>query len=213
MNKKVVSIIVALSILALSIVLMLVFLLSANKGKDLPIGESLNIEVDDISLGKGESRHDFYKVNNENASVSFELNKDGIILIDKDKIEGLNAGEVVVTIYAEIENQTVSKNFNVKVYDENLHVSIIHIDNCFYIQEDNILIMEKEIAQFRIEVFDNLNQPINDLNYKIICENENVTVEKEIFGILISSVENCQLYFVFNDLNFTFLLNVTTAFK
>lgn len=213
MNKKVVSIIVALSILALSIVLMLVFLLSANKGKDLPIGESLTIEVDDISLGKGESRHDFYKVNNENASVSFELNKDGIILIDKDKIEGLNAGEVVVTIYAEIENQTVSKNFNVKVYDENLHVSIIHIDNCFYIQEDNVLIMEKEIAQFRIEVFDNLNQPINDLNYKIICENENVTVEKEIFGILISSVENCQLYFVFNDLNFTFLLNVTTAFK
>ncbi|MCI8555327.1 MAG: hypothetical protein HFI85_02005 [Clostridia bacterium] len=213
MNKKVISVIVALSMLALAIVLMLVFLLGANKGKDLPIGESLTIEVEDISLGRGESRYNFYKVNDENAAVSFELNKEGIILIDKDKIEGLNAGEVVVTIYVEIDNQIVSKNFNVSVFEENLRVSIIHLDNCFYVQEDNTLIMEKEIAQFRVEVFDNLNQPINDLNYKIICENENVTIEKEFSSILISSVENCQLYLIFNDLNFTFLLNVTTAFK
>ena len=213
MNKKVISVIVALSMLALAIVLMLVFLLGANKGKDLPIGESLTIEVEDISLGRGESRYNFYKVNDENAAVSFELNKEGIILIDKDKIEGLNAGEVVVTIYVEIDNQIVSKNFNVSVFEENLRVSIIHLDNCFYVQEDNTLIMEKEIAQFRVEVFDNLIQPINDLNYKIICENENVTIEKEFSSILISSVENCQLYLIFNDLNFTFLLNVTTAFK
>ncbi|MBP3344691.1 MAG: hypothetical protein J6K97_00615 [Clostridia bacterium] len=208
MSSKMRSYIISFSIIAAALVLLLVFLLLP-KRKSEPI-IPLTCSVEDVTINVGESVTEFLQISNENASVSFEVDKEGIISIDKDKIVGLAKGETSVTVKIEFQGEKIDSSFNVTVLDANIvengyRIEFNSILNC-EINENNIKI-NGDVAQFSFLVYDLDGTTIENPQVSFVVP-ENVTLVCDFGVCQLLATENCQIKLVFAALNFETLLNI-----
>ena len=208
MKRKVYTILTCCFIVVISIVLLLVFVIFPNK-KDLKLSLSCKYNNENyLSLSVGDIIEDYYEINDENAEITIEVDKEGIVFINKDKIEGLNAGEVKVIIKAKTSKESIEKSFVVKVFaKEEYRINFVAIKNCTF-EGDNIYITNS-VFQFRLEVYDKLNKIIENLEYEISSDNTNTIIDKSFATVMIVAQENCNLTFVFNGLS----LNCTKSVR
>ncbi len=126
MTKRASSLLISLFMLALSIGLLLLYFLF----KDDSVFTPLTMNGSNISLKVGQSVYNYYTISNENAEISFEVSKDNIIEIDEEKITGINAGEVTVTLTATLEGQLAKTQIDVAVYNDGYSFILSPVENC-----------------------------------------------------------------------------------
>ena len=126
MTKRASSLLISLFMLALSVGLLLLYFLYKDDGVFTP----LTMNVNNISLKVGQSVYNYYTISNENAEISFEVSKDNIIEIDEEKITGINAGEVTVTLTATLEGQLAKTQIDVAVYNDGYSFILSPVENC-----------------------------------------------------------------------------------
>lgn len=207
MSKKAYAIISSGFILAITIVLLLVFLLIPNKNEFyLFLNKNLSSNINDISLTVGDKIYDYYEVSDKSAELSFDLDKEGIINIDEFMIEGVKAGEVHVIMTAKTQKQTTQTEFNVKVYNNNYTIKFIAINSCSF-DNENIYI-DNSTFQFNIEVYDNLNLTVENVKFNIISSNKETIIDKNLLSVIVVAREQCSLTFIFEDLSICFSKNV-----
>lgn len=208
MTKRGFVIIKSLIILAISVFLLLIFIYFTKKPNT--VEKNINISVKNISLNVGEEKYNFYSINNDKASVSFEVNKEGIIEINHEKIIALNAGEVTVTITANLNNFTTEKSFTVKVYANNYSYSIVPVQGCSV--ENNNIFKTQEVCQINIIFKDKLNQDIEVAAYISPLYSDKIIYEFGQYQII--TYEDCEIKIFYPEINFNVLLkinNIKTA--
>lgn len=203
MKKRISVIISSLSMIAISIILLLVFFLSENKNEKL-----LYCSASDIELKVGETIYNYYDITKANAEISFSVNKENIIEIDKTKIYGQCAGEVEVTLTATLGEEKSVATFHVKVYDESYRVEFSSIVDCSL--EGNTLYAQSKISQFKFEVFDQLGNKLSNLKFEVTVEGD-ASATKNFSNIMLTLNENSKLIFKFTDLDFEITLNAVLA--
>ncbi len=201
MNKRVSSLLISLLFLALSTILLLVYFIFNNDSENSP----LSLYGNDISLQVGESVYNYYQVSNKDAEISFYIDKEGIISIDKNKITGVNAGEVCVNLTAKYQNQISKTQINVKVYNDNYTIQLNTIENCYF--EDSTLFMTSNVCAFQLEVFDKLNNKIDNLKFRINTTNS-AQIIQNLFVFQLKSEKNCTISISLEEIDFNIVINV-----
>lgn len=210
MNKKVLTIVSCLLILAISATLLLIILLVVDKNNnenELPYSE-LTCNVNDINMKIGDKLYDFYSFNQVDVDVSFEIDKEGIINIDKNCIDALSTGKVTVVITGIKGDKCCQKQFIVTVTDEDYKIKIIPILNCRVNENMNTIYMESNSCQFYLEIYNESNVKLDNINYKLNCENQNVVLDCEFINYLLITNENCKLILSFEKSSVKIEINV-----
>lgn len=187
--------------LAISVVLLIVFVVNKNTNSQLYCSAS------DIEICKGETIYDFYEVTNENAEISFTVDCENIIEINDLYIRGLKAGEVNVTIKAQYKGEISIDEFCVKVYDESYRVEFVSILDC--VIGGNTITALSNSFQFKVEIFDALNRKIENVEFEIL-PNEDITIIKNFYSILIVADRDCKVDFSFKDIDIEVEMNIVS---
>ena len=206
MSKKLWTTLFCIGILAITITLLLVFLLNHDDKIKLSLNKDLSSTTNDISVTVGKRVYDFYDVSDKSAELSFDLDKQGIIFITEEYIEGLQVGEVNVVMTAKTSKQTTKNQFKVKVSNNEFTFEFISIQSCTF-EEENIYVSNQSF-QFNIEVYDKDNHKMENVDYNIISNNTQTIIERSFSTILVVAKENCTLTFIFKDLSVTFSKNI-----
>lgn len=210
MNKKVLTIVSCLLILAISATLLLIILLVVDKNNDeneLPYSE-LTCNVNDIYIKTGDKLYDFYSFNQVDVDVSFKIDKEGVINIDKNCIDALSTGKVTVEITGRKGDKICQKQFFVTVIDEGYQIKIIPVINCRVNDNTDTIYMESNSCQFYIEIYNEENIKLDNINYELNCENQNVVLDCEFINYLLITNENCKLILSFEKSSVKIEINV-----
>ncbi len=201
MNKKVITIISSLIILAISVTLLLIIVLGMDKKNDDDIShnDELSCSVDDLNISVGDKIFDFYSFNKLNVEVSFSLDKLGIININENYIESIKVGEVTVTISGVKGNEVCSKQFVVTVKDNEYNIKIVPVLNCRYDDIGKIIYMEANSCHFYVEVYNNIGNKIENVNYDIVYEEGEAILKHELIDYILITNDNCKLIFKFEN--------------
>ena len=206
MSKKWFSILFCIGILAITTVLLLVFVVNKDEKIDLSLNKALTSKADDISVAVGNRVYDFYEISNKTAELSFEMDKEGIIYINEEYIEGLQVGKVNVIMTAKTQKQTTRSQFNVTVYENEYSFEFVSVYGCTF--DNNNIYATAEAFQFNLEVYDKQNIKVENIDYSIISNNDETVIDKSFSSVLVVARENCTLTFIFKDLSVTFSKNV-----
>lgn len=202
MKNRLAIILTTCSLLAVSVVLLLVFFFSKNDARPL------YCSAGDVEMCVGDKIYNYYQVSNKQATISIELNKENIIDIDEKMIYAKEVGEVEVTLTASYKNEKSVAVFVVKVYDESYHVDIISVKGCYY--EGNTLYAQSNTCQFKFEVYDVLNKKLTNQKVEMAVDG-NGTVNKNFNTVMLSINENCKISFYFEELEFEFIIYAVLA--
>ncbi len=207
MNKRIISILVSLVILAISVTLLLVFMLG--KKNDAPDYQpSLSCIVKDLKISVGERLTNFYQTNDKNAQVYFEYDKTDIIDINENEIIGKKAGKVSITIKIANSKEEISKNFIVEVYAEGYKFKIDTLEYCDFDENSNTLIVYEENALFEIKVFDLKGNKVETLKPVCRFDNNLINISFNYGNYCIYNITgDCKVDFIFSDLDFAISLN------
>ena len=113
MQKKVVVIAISSFMIIASIVLVLVFVIF-NSGSKANL-DFLRVNVSDVVLYRGETTENYLELSHEKAEVKFDVDREGIINIDREKIEAISVGQVNVTVTMSLNDKTAQSTFKVTV--------------------------------------------------------------------------------------------------
>lgn len=203
-DNKTKAVISCLSILALSIIILLVyFVFIDNKSSN---NNYLTCFVYNKTINVGESIYNFYEINDNTAEISFEVDKENVIEIDKFHIKGLNVGEVNIILIAKTKDEKIEKEFKVNVVKKEYTFEFTSIYGCNF-QQDTIF-TENGQFQFNLIVKDENNILLEDVDFDIYSDKTSTIIDKSFSSILIITQENCTLTFVFNDFSITLTKNV-----
>lgn len=203
MNKRLITIVSCLIILAASVVLLLVFLVVNPSNKDALEGANeIKISVNDVSLSVGEEVKNFYYINDLSAEITFEVEKPEIASVTKYSISGLKVGETIVKITAKNSKFEESKSFKIKVSEKSLRLEIAAVKNC-KIVDTNILQCLSNSVQFTIYLYDDNDNLLDDFQFSVSSD-EPVIVRKNLFNVNIILYNNCliNIYIMDYDINF-----------
>lgn len=183
MYKRLIYIISSLLILIVSIVIVLFTFVFTN---DEEIKAPLRVYAEDITMFVGTNIKDFYRVSNENAEITFDVEKDNIILVNKTEIVGLKVGETKVTINAKIDGEEAKDTFIVSVYNEGIICNIEAKEFCT--TDENVINMTSNVCRVNFKFYDKENKLIttgfefdkpdglriihNISDYTIVAEND-----------------------------------------
>lgn len=211
MNKRIVSILVSLVVLAISVTLLLVFMLGKNNNNDAESDNHLplNCLVYDLNISVGEKVYDYYEVNDKTAIISFSVDNNDIIDINKDYIEGKKVGKVTVTINLSNNKEQISKSFIVEVFQEGYKFKIYTYDNCEFIEKDGNLIVYNDIASFGIEIYDLMDNKIENSIKEFYYDKNKISIINEFGTFQIFDIkENCKIDFECLNIDFKFSINI-----
>lgn len=203
-HKRIATIITSLIILAISIIMLVVFLvlIKNNSSAEQTI---LRIKAEDIVMLIGETREDYYDVNVENAYVNIDIDNEGIIDINNDRIVALKSGQVKVTLTAVTDGSISKDTFTINVMSIDYEYELIQTINCQY--EDNILYANSNVIQFNIELYDLNGEIIQYPNIECSANNGAILDKQMSFYILV--LENdCELNFYVSEIDFSFTIDV-----
>lgn len=203
MKNKIWTILFCSVVLAISIVLLIVFFVPRDKNHlELKQNELVTNDIDDITMTVGDKLFDYYKINSDSAEITFKLDKEGIININKSMIEGLKVGEVNVEMTAKDKNLTSTLKFKVIVCERDFTVNLKAINGC-EINNDSILISQNTF-QFSIEVLDKSLKKMENVKYDLFSNLDETIIDKSFASIMVVAEKQCVLTFVFPDLNIKF---------
>lgn len=77
--------------------------------------------------------------------------------------------------------------------------------SCYF--QNNTLFINADVCQFKLNVFDRLNNKIDNLNYLIQTTND-AAIERNFLSFQLYSTQNCQVIFIFEDIDFQVTINV-----
>jgi len=203
-NFKIFSILFSLGAIAITIVLLLVFLLPKQNSDELVLtpNKTITSSINDISLSVGNKIYDYYEISDKSAEFSFTLDKQGIINIDKEKIEGLKVGEVNVKMIAKTKTSSTSIKFKVVVCAGEYTFNFQSISSCTF-ENDNINISSNAF-QFKIEVLSKTNTKMENIEFNIVSNKSNTIIDKSFSSIMVVTNEDCILTFIFPEIDVTF---------
>ena len=201
MNVKIVTIISSCVLLLLSAGLALVFIITfANIGANLEI---LRISANDLTICKGNVIKDYYTMSNSEADVEIIVDKEGIIDINKDRIEALSVGQVKVTLIMELDDRSCQDTFTVTVTNRDYSVEIISMSGCYY---DKILYMTEERCIFQVKILDKNGQDYKtDIDMSV---DDNAILQKGVGMYVLISSSDSILKIEAKEINFTYEISV-----
>ena len=202
MNKKMCTILFSSVFLIIAVVLLLVFLLPKKDDKlILTTNQTVTNSANDIILSVGNKLYNYYELSDKSAKLTFELDKQGIININEEMIEGLKVGEVNVVMTATNKTSTTKKQFKVTVCENEHTIMFESVNNC--IISENTIFATANVFQFNVKV-----KNIENITYDIISNKESTIIDKGFSSVMVITNEDCILTFMFNELNIKISLNV-----
>ncbi len=203
-NKRLIAMIFSLFLLAISIILLLVFFL-INKDNSIAENKVLRLNASDITMYKGDMKYDYYELNNKDAILSFEVDKEGIIDINENRIFAISNGTVNVTITATYNDKIAKDSFVVCILNHNYSYIVKSINNCkFY---NGILEITSSISQFSIEVYGIDGNLLEDADISYTTTN-NAVLQKQMGNYILFAEDSCQMDFYVDDIDYSFSINV-----
>ena len=166
----------------------------------------LVVYANDVVLKVGEKTDKFFTVSNIEADISFDYQNSGIISIENNTISALSPGNCLVKVEANYNGEVAFDQFFVKVEGSNYSFEITNLFGGIF--KNNTLILENNICQFKINIFDKENVKIENalFNYEIVSGNG--VLNYEMGQLMLSTNEDCILKFYYPDYDFTFEINV-----
>lgn len=203
MSKKIQTILLSVAMLAISIVLLLVFVFTQKPNKEKP----LSITASEIHLNEGEFAYSFYSISHPNTEVSFDVDCDNVIEIDSEHIKAIKAGVAQVTITAKLNKKIAQTTFKVYVYKNTYSFTLDAQSNCTF--NENTLTMTGGICQFKVSVYDKLGQIVQGLACNYNATN-NAVLNYEFNVFQLSSTTDCEIKLIYEEISFEITINVKT---
>ncbi len=202
MNNRTIYIVSGCIILGIAIIIALTYiiLISNVSASDL----FLRVNVNDITLNKGEVIENFYTPSKEDEIVEFEVDKENIINITETKIEAISVGQVNVVITVKAGESIAKDNFTVTVVNNEYSFDINCILDCTY--DDNTLYITSNMCMFGLSVYDIYgNKMEEEISYKLIGSG---LLQKEMGRFCLVCDENCTIVIAMDKIDFEINLNV-----
>ncbi len=210
MNKKILIGICSLGIVSVAIILCIVLLL-VPKNRDENTTNSLYVysNVQNLNIKVGEEIRNFYSVSNPNAEITFELDKENIIDIDKYRIKGLQCGEVNVTIIATLNDEVARDTCKVIVSQEECKIKFVfkEDENCQFDEINQTLYLKGNSFLYQITLIDRAGNTVDEFNVDITTTNGCKIIDEFLFDAVIVE-EDCEITFAFIDYDFVYTLSV-----
>ncbi len=203
-GKRLLALILSLVILAVSIILLLVFFI-LSKGNSSAEQIILRINANDAVMFCGETREKYYDVNIDDADVTIDVDYEGIIEINHERIVALRSGSVTVTLTAKFKESISKDTFVVTVLSQDYSFNILPSANCEY--KNEILYASSTALQFNIELYDLKGDVIQNPDIEYSASNGAI-LQKQIGSFILLSENDCILYFNVEDLDFNFEIEV-----
>lgn len=203
-GKRLLALILSLVILAVSIILLLVFFI-LSKGNSSAEQTILRINANDAVMFCGETREKYYDVNIDDADVTIDVDYEGIIEINHERIVALRSGSVTVTLTAKFKESISKDTFVVTVLSQDYSFNILPSANCEY--KNEILYASSTALQFNIELYDLKGDVIQNPDIEYSASNGAI-LQKQIGSFILLSENDCTLYFNVEDLDFNFEIEV-----
>ena len=205
-NKKIY--IISSCLIAVAVAILLVFLF-------LPTGDSspkdiINSHVEDFEMEIGETKSGFLHISNKNAEISFEVDKEGIIDINENRIIGLKAGEVVVEVKITYAEQSISDEFKVTVLSSE-YILNLELTYGGYV-ENEVLYMTQNVCQFDVIFLDRSGKEIVDCEISLSASN-NSTIEKCFGYYRLTATDDCEITVEIEQYNFNKAFQVKKSFN
>ena len=196
LNKKVLFWIVSVVIALVSIILSIVFCVNMSRNEDNK-ANLFNINCQDLNMQVGEVKSNYYTVSIEDATISVNVDKEGIIDIDEDKIVANKSGVVNVEVTAMLDGVTAKDSFSVVVADKDYRYEIIPMLNCTYGEN---LVMSNNVCYFNVIVYDKMGETLDDV--KFICSATNgAHIERGMSSFILSTDKNCFVTIILPNFN------------
>lgn len=196
LNKKVLFWIVSVVIALVSIILSIVFCVNMSRNEDNK-ANLFNINCQDLNMQVGEVKSNYYTVSIEDATISVNVDKEGIIDIDQDKIVANKSGVVKVEVTAMLDGVTAKDSFSVVVADKDYRYEIIPMLNCTYGEN---LVMSNNVCYFNVIVYDKMGETLDDV--KFICSATNgAYIERGMSSFILSTDKNCSVTIILPNFN------------
>lgn len=196
LNKKVLFWIVSVVIALVSIILSIVFCVNMSRNEDNK-ANLFNINCQDLNMQVGEVKSNYYTVSIEDATISVNVDKEGIIDIDEDKIVANKSGVVNVEVTAMLNGVTAKDSFSVVVADKDYRYEIIPMLNCTYGEN---LVMSNNVCYFNVIVYDKMGETLDDV--KFICGATNgAYIERGMSSFILSTDKNCSVTIILPNFN------------
>lgn len=196
LNKKVLFWIVSVVIALVSIILSIVFCVNMSRNEDNK-ANLFNINCQDLNMQVGEVKSNYYTVSIEDATISVNVDKEGIIDIDEDKIVANKSGVVKVEVTAMLDGVTAKDSFSVVVADKDYRYEIIPMLNCTYGEN---LVMSNNVCYFNVIVYDKMGETLDDV--KFICSATNgAYIERGMSSFILSTDKNCSVTIILSNFN------------
>ena len=203
MKKRIFTTLFCCGVLIIGIILLLVFL--PQKDKNPSNSLTCNIE-ENISLSVNSKKENYYSLNDSTATLTFEVDKEGIIEINEDYIKGISAGVVKVVMTASTSTDTVKVEFTVTVYENAYSIKINPIDACSF--ENNTFYITNNVFQFSAEIFDKSNNKVDAL-IELQSDNKDIIINSHnLLNIMIVTEKECVLTFRIESLSLNYTVNV-----
>lgn len=202
MTKKSSSILVSLGLLAISLILLLLFFIYKNNTGNYD-NTIFSLQANNIDMQVGDQKLDYFYLTHKEASLDITTENEDIIYVDKEKIIGLKPGIANVSITASLENVTLSTEITVKVFNDDYIVKFDILEGGYF--NNNILCLENEICQFKLELYDKLNRQMKNANFNIQLSQNNA-IDYQFGNYIICCKEDCFMQIFANE-------NIYFAFK
>ena len=124
--------------------------------------------------------------------MEIEVDKENIIKINKEMIEGLNVGSVCVTLHCKNSVYKCDKKFNVTVYERKYKVKLTPVENCSINENNDTIFIYSNQCQFQASIFDLNDNPLNDTKFEILSDVD-VVILKNISNFLLIANNDCRL--------------------
>lgn len=209
MNKRIITIVVSLLVLAMSVTLLLVFMLGKNKNDDSEYYKPLNCIVRDLKISVGQRVDDFYQINDKTAKVSIKVDNKDVIEINESYLEGKKSGRVNVTLEIENTKEKLTKTFVVEVFEIGHKFKINTIEFCDFDYNSSSLTIFDNSALFEIEIFDLMNNKIENLNLSYDYDKNSFNVLYEFGQFHVFDIKNADnITFNCPTINYSFSINI-----
>ena len=196
LNKKVLFWIVSAVIVLGSIILSIVFCVNMSRNEDNK-ANLFNINCQDLNMQVGEVKSNYYTISIEDATITINVDKEGIIDIDEDKIVANKSGVVNVEVTAMTDGVTAKDSFSVVVADKDYRYEIIPVLNCTYGEN---LVMSDNVCYFNVIVYDKMGEALDDV--KFVCSATNgAYIEREMGSFILLADKNCSVTLILTDFN------------
>ena len=205
-NKKSVIILsVSLVLILASIAMLVVYFLCLKP--DSKSEGTFTVSCANISANVGDEVRPSVILSDERAEVQFEIENNEIASCDGLVITALKPGMTMVNVTATLDDKIAYCTFYLTVMREGYTFEIVPVSSCYY--ENEILSVEGENCQFRVELYNNFDELVDNPDISI-SHSENIEITTLPFGYLLSASGEGKITFSFTSQNFAKTISVQT---